>query len=209
MKSCVLLILIMALLGDVQATGTRPDKLLRQASQSRMQHEARSLLERAKKALKTEPRSAFWHNQAAMAYMMLGELSSARIELQRAIEFDPENPIHYYGQATLSKELGDSLGELEALRKALALDPKNPTGRFALADALERSGDLQGALKEYTLSIEYLGYTTHTGTEAVYYDSRKNAYTVGDLRKHAERRIRKLKNRLTPKPRNGKEGKTL
>jgi tetratricopeptide (TPR) repeat protein len=154
--------------------------------------QARSDLERARAELIKKPNSAYWRNQAAVAYAGLGYLAAAKRELREAVKLEPDSPTNYYGLASVSKELGDSSAEIEALQKALYLDPANPLGRFALAEAFERSGKRKEALAQYKLSRESLVHAKKEKAGDVYYDAKGNVYALGDLRETVGARIRAL-----------------
>ena len=162
------------------------------SSQTEWEQQARSDLEKAKAELSKHPNSAFWRFQAAMCYVALRHFAAAKVELRKAVDLDPDNPINYYGLAGVSKDLGESSAEIDALQKALSLDPTNPRGRFALAEAFERGGKRQEALAQYKLSRENLVYAKKEESGDVYYDSRKNVYALGDLREKVGGRIRAL-----------------
>src|SRR5712664_3767410 len=49
-------------------------------------------LAKAKAAIETNPKSAFWHNQAGVAYDALGDFANAVKELKLASTLDPSNP---------------------------------------------------------------------------------------------------------------------
>lgn len=155
--------------------------------------EARALLKRAQEELKEKPGSAYWHSQAAAAHAILGDLSFARTELQRAVELEAGNPVYYLGLATVCKELGDRPGEMKAIKKGISIDSNNPLAHFALGDALERSGDLDGAIREFNLSMKLLPHAIIQEKSQVYYDMKRNAYVVDGIREEAEKRVRQLK----------------
>src|ERR1700730_158595 len=53
-------------------------------------------LAKAKAGIEKNPKSAFWHNQAGVAYNTLGDFENAVRELKLAAKLDPSNPIDDY-----------------------------------------------------------------------------------------------------------------
>src|ERR1700676_971408 len=63
-------------------------------------------LAKAKAAIETNPKSAFWHNQAGVAYDALGEFENAVKEIKWACTLDASNPNHYYTLYAFYKRKG-------------------------------------------------------------------------------------------------------
>lgn len=109
-------------------------------------HEA---LRKAEAEIQKNPKSAFWHNQASVAYDGLGDFESAVKELQLASALDPDDPSHDYSLFALYKRKGMLHQQREALLKALEIDGGNPLGQFELGVVLEKEGYLDGSLKAF------------------------------------------------------------
>jgi tetratricopeptide (TPR) repeat protein len=81
-----------------------------------------------RRALELDPRNGFIMDSLGWAYFRMGELDSARVELERALATSGEDP-------TILEHLGDVLTALdrpavakEKYRRALELGPENPDG---------------------------------------------------------------------------------
>ncbi|MFB3918251.1 MAG: tetratricopeptide repeat protein, partial [Terriglobales bacterium] len=124
------------------------------------------------------PKSAFWHNQAGVAYDALGDFENAVKELKLASTLDTSNPTHDYALYALYKRKGMHAEQREVLLDALERDPGNPVGRFEFASLLEKEGHWADALREYR--------TAKTLVDAVkgpeYTDPRGNPYEVEFVR---------------------------
>jgi hypothetical protein len=60
-------------------------------------------LAKAKAGIEKDPKSAFWHNQAGVAYNALGEFENAVKEIKLACTLDESNPNSYYTLYALYK----------------------------------------------------------------------------------------------------------
>src|SRR3990170_3439470 len=123
MKTLALLSVFFLPLSFACGSGSRPTSSGPQGptEASGTKSQARALLDKAKAELRGNPRSAFWHNQAAVAYAMLGDYKSAQELMKEAISIEPGNPIHWMGLSAILKELGDQQGEVSALKRTLEL----------------------------------------------------------------------------------------
>ncbi len=81
-------------------------------------------LAKAKAGIEKNPQSAFWHNQAGVAYNALGDSENAVKELKLASTLDPSNPIHDYALYALYKRKGMHSEQRDVLLEALEKDPK-------------------------------------------------------------------------------------
>src|SRR6202047_4366093 len=63
-------------------------------------------LAKAKAAIEKNPKSAFWHNQAGVAYDALGEFENAVKEIKLACTLDESNPNNYYTLYAFYKRKG-------------------------------------------------------------------------------------------------------
>jgi tetratricopeptide (TPR) repeat protein len=66
-------------------------------------------LAKAEAALQKKPQSAFWHNQAGIAYEALGDFTNAIKELKLARALDPTDPGNDYALWALYKRRNDAL----------------------------------------------------------------------------------------------------
>ena len=102
------------------------------ADQNRNLEEAVRLI---KRALAQQPENGFIVDSLGWAYYRLGELDSARVELERAIRLSGEDPVilEHLGDVELAD--GDRDAAYESYRRALELDPDNEP----LRQKMERS----------------------------------------------------------------------
>lgn len=145
-------------------------------------------LEKAKAGIEKNPDSAFWHNQAGVAYDALGDFKSAVRELKLASTLDPTNTISDYALYALYKRKGMLAQEREILLKALEKDPANPLGRFEFAGVLEKKGHPQDALREYREARRLVAAVK--GSE--YIDSRGNPYDIDGVRDEVDKAIARV-----------------
>jgi tetratricopeptide (TPR) repeat protein len=106
-------------------------------------------LAKAKAGVEKNPKSAFWHNQAGVAFNALGDFDNAVKELKLASSLEPSNPINDYALYALYKQRGMQLERRDLLLDALEKDPKNPFGRFEFAFVLEQEKHWADSIREY------------------------------------------------------------
>jgi tetratricopeptide (TPR) repeat protein len=159
----------------------------------------KSLLAKAQAEIEKNPKSAFWHNQASVAYDALGDFQSAVKELQAASTLDPDDPAHEYSLYALYKRKGMLRQQRQALLKALELDGKNPLGRFELGVVLEKEGYLDTSLKAYR--IAKVDVAEVKGSR--YTDRRGGAYDVEFVRKNVGEYVDRLTKLVAAKQREG------
>jgi tetratricopeptide (TPR) repeat protein len=142
-------------------------------------------LAKAKAGIEKNPKSAFWHNQAGVAYDALGNSASAVKEFKLASTLDPSNPNHDYALYALYKRKGMQSEQRQVLLDALEKDPNNPVGRFEFAYILEKEKHWSDSLREYreakrlAASVKGPQYT----------DSRGNVYEVDGVRDQVDKAI--------------------
>ena len=79
----------------------------------------RAELAKAKAAIKKNPKSAFWHNQAGVAYNAIGDFDSAVKEIKLAITLDASDPINYYTLYSVYQRKGMQTEQRQVLLDAL------------------------------------------------------------------------------------------
>jgi tetratricopeptide (TPR) repeat protein len=167
-------------------------------------------LAKAEAAIKTNPKSAFWHNQAGVAYDALGEFENAVREIKLACTLDESNPNNYYTLYAFYKRKGMHSEQRRVLLDALERDPNNPLGRFEFAYILETEKQWADSLREYRTAKRLVASVT--GSE--YIDARGNTYTVEGVRQQVDKAIERVaKLNETPNetysPRNADETEIL
>ena len=129
----------------------------------------KALLEKAQAGIEKNPNSAFWHNQASVAYDALGNFDLAVKELKLASTLDPDDPNHDYCLFALYKRKGTLRQQREVLLSALEIDGGNPLGHFELGVVLEKERHFQDSLREYraakmlTANVKRNEYTDRRG----------------------------------------------
>lgn len=142
-------------------------------------------LGKAKAGIEKNPKSAFWHNQAGVAYDALGKFENAVKELRLASTLDPSNPGDDYVLYALFKRRGMQSEQRGLLLDALEKDPKNPFGHFEFALVLERERYWADSLREYQTTKLLVASVKGP----VYIDPRGNPYDVGGIRKQVDKAI--------------------
>jgi tetratricopeptide (TPR) repeat protein len=145
-------------------------------------------LAKAKAGLGKNPKSAFWHNQAGVAYDALGDFKNAVKELKLASTLDPSNPIHDYELYAIYKRRAKLPEQREVLLDALEKDPDNPVGRFAFASVLEKEKHWADSLREYKTAK--LLVANVKGPE--YVDPRGNPYDINGVREEVDKAIERV-----------------
>src|SRR5271170_1153625 len=97
-------------------------------------------LAKAIAGIEKDPKSAFWHNQAGVAYDALGKFENAVKEIKLACTLDESNPINYYTLYAFYKRKGMHSEQRQVLLDALERDPNNPWGRYELLGRTQASG---------------------------------------------------------------------
>jgi tetratricopeptide (TPR) repeat protein len=142
-------------------------------------------LEKAKAGIEKNPRSAFWHNQAAVAYHALGDFENAVKEIKLATALDPSDPNNYYTLYAFYKRKGMHPEERQILLDALEKDASNPFGRFEFAYVLEEEKHWADSLREYRLAKRLAASVKGPN----YIDSRGNVYGVDGVRAEVDNAI--------------------
>jgi tetratricopeptide (TPR) repeat protein len=86
--------------------------------------------------------------------LMVSDFSGALVDLQKAVELNPNLPevYAYYGTALLST--GDQAGALEAFKRALQDDPNNFESNLRMGMLLRKDEDFDGALPYLKHALE-------------------------------------------------------
>jgi tetratricopeptide (TPR) repeat protein len=145
-------------------------------------------LKEAKAQLKKNPKSAFWHNQAAVAYEDLGDFPDAEREYLRSIQLDPQDPISYLIVSNFYRGRNNDGEATRMLRRALEIDAKNPLMHFELGEELEAQRKFDESLPEFqkakSLALEVKG--------RLYLDSRRNPYEIDQVEEKANSAIERI-----------------
>jgi tetratricopeptide (TPR) repeat protein len=145
-------------------------------------------LAKAKAGIENNPKSAFWHNQAGVAYDALGDFDTAVKEIKLATTLDPSNPNDYYTLYALYKRKGMHAEQRQVLLDALEKDGNNPVGRFEFAYILEAEKHWADSLREYQVAKRLA--TSVKGP--IYTDLRSNAYEVDGVREEVDKAIERV-----------------
>src|SRR5580658_2565466 len=142
-------------------------------------------LAKAEAGIEKNPKSAFWHNQAGVAYDGLGDFENAVKELKLATNLEPSIPIHNYVLFALYKRKGMHSAEREVLLDALEQDPNNPLGHFEFAFVLEKEKYWADSLREYQSAKVLVASVKGP----VYTDPLGNPYEVDAVRESVDEAI--------------------
>jgi tetratricopeptide (TPR) repeat protein len=145
-------------------------------------------LVKAKAALQKNPKSAFWHNQAGVAYDALGDFDNAVKEIKLASTLDSSNPNNDYTLYALYKRKAMRSEQRQVLLDALEKDPNNPLGRFEFAYILEEEKHWADCLREYQVA-KSLATSVNGPT---YTDARGNVYEIDGVRREVDKAIERV-----------------
>jgi tetratricopeptide (TPR) repeat protein len=145
-------------------------------------------LTKAKAGIEKNPKSAFWHNQAGVAYDALGDFDTAVKEIKLATTLDPSNPNDYYTLYALYKRKAMHAEQRQVLLDALEKDANNPVGRFEFAYILEEEKHWADSLREYQVAKGLAGWVKGP----MYRDLRGNVYEVDGVRREVDKAIERV-----------------
>ena len=142
-------------------------------------------LAKAKAGIEKNPKSAFWHNQAGVAYDALGDFESAVKEVKFATTLDSSNPSNYYTLYALYKRKGLRSEQREVLLDALEKDADNPVGHIEFAYILEEEKHWADSLREYQTAKRLAANVK--GSK--YIEPRGNVYQLDNIRAEVDNAI--------------------
>jgi len=145
-------------------------------------------LAKAKAGIEKNPKSAYWHNQAGVAYDALGDFSTAVKEIKSATTLDHSDPINYYTLYALYKRKAMHAEQRQVLLDALEKDANNPVGRFEFAYILEAEKHWADSLREYQMAKRLAANVKGP----IYTDLRGNAYEVAGVRQEVDKAIERV-----------------
>jgi hypothetical protein len=145
-------------------------------------------LTKAKTAIEKNPESAFWHNQAGVAYDALGDFENAVREVKLACTLDESNPNNYYTLYAFYKRKAMHPEQRQVLLDALERDPNNPLGHYEFAYTLDDEKHWSDSLREHQVAKCLVAGVTGS----TYIDPRGNAYTIEGVRQQVDKAIERV-----------------
>jgi tetratricopeptide (TPR) repeat protein len=94
------------------------------------------------------------HMQDGYAQLRKGDMASAVLEFEKAVEAEPDNPEARNALGTALSALGDFNRALEHFRAAVATDDEFIEGHYNLARALSELGRFEEALAEFKITAQ-------------------------------------------------------
>ena len=92
-----------------RAEGVSPDFSMRRMRIYEAQADTAAIKNEMQKLLKSAPDKSEYNTFAGQLYLGMGDVDSARIYFDRAVEIDPTNGSAYYNRATFYNQIGDSV----------------------------------------------------------------------------------------------------
>ncbi len=145
-------------------------------------------LAKAKAGIEKNPKSAFWHNQAGVAYDALGEFENAVREIKLACTLDESDPGNYYTLYALYKRKAMHSEQRQVLLDALGRDAGNPLGRFEFAYILEEEKHYADSFREYQVAKRLAASVNGPN----YIDARGGVYDVDIVRAQVDNAIERV-----------------
>lgn len=109
----------------------------------------------ANRALELGPTLSQTHRAKGIALQSCdGDLNGARVEFDRALQLQPDDPLLLMSQARLAAEMGQPDRSIEFARRATAVDPLNPWTFSALGDVYLYLGHPAEAEPAYRKAIQ-------------------------------------------------------
>jgi len=96
---------------------------------------------------------AMEHNFNATMLIKVGDIESARLEVERALESDPEYSYAWSNKGVISYLQGDLDKAINEITKSISLDSRNSKGPYNLAYALDDQNDYMQAVRWYKEAI--------------------------------------------------------
>ena len=94
----------------------------------------------------------------AMGYMQKGEMSQAKINIEKALAFDPDNPDVYLTQAYYFQTVGDIKSAEKSYQQLLSRDGKNPNALNNYGAFLCSNKRFAEADKQFNLALQQPEY---------------------------------------------------
>lgn len=94
----------------------------------------------------------------AMGYMQKGEMSQAKINIEKALAFDPDNPDAYLTQAYYFQTVGDIKSAEKSYQQLLSRDGKNPNALNNYGAFLCSNKRFAEADKQFNLALQQPEY---------------------------------------------------
>jgi len=145
-------------------------------------------LAKAKAGIEKNRKSAFWHNQAGVAYDALGDFENAVRELKLASTLDRSDPNNDYTLSAPYKRKAMHSEQRQVLLDALEKDPNNPVGRFEFAYILDEEKHWADSLREYQVAKRLAASVKGP----MYTDLRGNTYEVDSVREEVDKAIERV-----------------
>lgn len=167
-------------------------------AQQKVSTDWKAELAKAKAGIEKNPKSAFWHNQAGVAYDALGDFESAVKEIKLATALDPSDPINYSALYAVYKRKGMHSEQRQVLLDWLEKDANNPLGHFEFGYILEEEKYWADSLREYR-SAKRLAADVKGPR---YTDFRGNVYGIDGIEAQADGaidRVTRLSKSASPK----------
>ncbi|MFL5444447.1 MAG: tetratricopeptide repeat protein [Myxococcales bacterium] len=120
------------------------------------------------RALQMDPTDPQAHGGLGRAYSALGDLPSAKTELEAALRQVDSDAVLHYEYGSLRRRLGDLPGAIESLQKAVQLNDKDARFRSRLGAAYVDHGDFQKGENE----LRQARLSDPSNGEAVFYLAR-------------------------------------
>ena len=79
----------------------------------------------------------------------IGDLPSARVELEGAVKIQPSNGRAWFALGLICDDLRDTLGAIRAYQRSIETMPDVPEAHVNLGLSLQNSGDLDAAMDSY------------------------------------------------------------
>ena len=108
-----------------------------------------------KKAIDLEPENDFFYNRLAqLQHYFMGENMEAIININKAIEIDPDYPYHYYVLANILQTNNKFFNSFKSISKAILLDSENFLWFESRGKYNYKLGDYDSAILDYSKAID-------------------------------------------------------
>jgi len=127
------------------------NKLLATAQEAVDRQDFDSAVQDYENYLAKKPDDALVHYNLGYAYTALGRPEDAKIQYEKAIQLDPDDPKMAAAYRGLGMTLvpRDPAAAIEPLERAIQLEPQDAQAKWALGVAFEKTGKLPAALEQY------------------------------------------------------------
>jgi tetratricopeptide (TPR) repeat protein len=122
------------------------------------ENDFRSAIEHFTNAISDDESNVEYYAERAVAYLNSGQFDLSLFDMNRCVEFEPNNSYRYSCRAFLKAKMGDPDGAIIDYEIAVKLDPEDAIAYNNLGLAQEQKGYRDKAARSFERSNQLIGY---------------------------------------------------